>query len=236
MTSNANTLLITDFAVAEYNKKITRNKIASILVTLDTFKDFSFVCNEEFLFMINTPYKKRKVNGADYGNDYPYEEIYKNAYLITKDMGELEDSDDERDLCGCKDCKLFEDKPIPKCIYNVTCGNDADYKTMDGKIDGRRSSDWGNLGYGNNHLYHWNLCGVCHKAECGEDTDTDTDNDDGVCCVACEVVVCNKADDPPYKDERDEAVCENCWVELGYDNECNDNCDTWGEGTPKCVE
>tara|TARA_R110000822_G_scaffold89174_1_gene206228 strand:- start:45 stop:551 length:507 start_codon:yes stop_codon:yes gene_type:complete len=66
-----------------------------------------------------------------------------------------------------------EEGESQKCIYHNTCGNDADYKTMNGKIDGDKSEDWGKLGYGNNHLYHWNLCGVCHKKECGEDTDTD---------------------------------------------------------------
>ena len=73
-----------------------------------------------------------------------------------------------------------------------------------------------------------------------EDSNTDTDND--VCCVACDAVVCNYEQEPEYKNDNDEAVCDNCWVELGYDNVCqcgsNDcgNCDTWGEGTPKCVE
>ena len=82
---------------------------------------------------------------------------------------QLEDSDDERDLCGCKDCTVFEDKPIPKCLNHKTCGNDADYKTMNGKIDGNKSENWGELAYGNNHLYNWNLCGICFKEECGED-------------------------------------------------------------------
>ena len=66
------------------------------------------------------------------------------------------------------------------------CGGLADYKTLNGKIDGRKSENWGELGYSNNHLYHWNLCGKCHKEESGEDeTATDWSDDGEVMCENC---------------------------------------------------
>ena len=71
---------------------------------------------------------------------------------------------------------VFEEKEeTPKCLYHKTCGNDADYKTMNGKIDGNKSENWGELAYGNNHLYNWNLCGICFKEECGEDDEEEED-------------------------------------------------------------
>ena len=66
----------------------------------------------------------------------------------------------------------------PKCIYHKSCGNTADYKTLSGTIDGKKSESWGKLGYTNKHLYHWNLCGKCNREECGEDEDEDEDEED----------------------------------------------------------
>ena len=142
-------------------------------------------------------------------------------------------------------------EPTPKCIYNDKCGNVADYKTLDGKINGTKSETWGYLAYGNKHKFYWNLCGKCHKTECGEDTDSDDDDDDDkericcdcnrhfiedednykegwvstkcfegegcrtdwdyVCCVGCDEEVCNFGEEPPHKDKRGEAVCEDCY-------------------------
>ena len=39
--------------------------------------------------------------------------------------------------------------------------------------------------------------------ECFEDED--------VCCVGCGERVCGFTEEPPHKDERDEAVCDDCW-------------------------
>lgn len=35
-----------------------------------------------------------------------------------------------------------------------------------------------------------------------------------VCCVVCQERVCDYEEEPPHKDERDEAVCEYCWAEM----------------------
>ena len=175
----------------------------------------------------------------------------------------------------------------PKCLYVEKCGNDADWKTLNGKKDGRRSELYGKLGYGNNHRYNWNLCGKCFAEESG-DTDTSSDEDtlcgtmdcdkcdtwgegtpkcidketlidmlynartangeavcedcgkwgmavdmdydddtgfhtcckqeptdeDEVCCVACNDFVCYMNEEPPHKDNRDEAVCRACYLSL----------------------
>ena len=65
----------------------------------------------------------------------------------------------------------------PKCGW-WSCDNTADYKTLSGTIDGKKSESWGKLGYTNKHLYHWNLCGKCNREECGEDEDEDEDEED----------------------------------------------------------
>ena len=66
----------------------------------------------------------------------------------------------------------------PKCIYHKSCGNAADYKTLSGTIDGKKSESWGKLDYGySKHLYHWNLCGKCNREECGEDDDEDEEDE-----------------------------------------------------------
>ena len=39
----------------------------------------------------------------------------------------------------------------------------------------------------------------------------------GVCCVGCGEVVCDFHDEPPHKDRKGEAVCDECWV--GSDSE-----------------
>ena len=56
----------------------------------------------------------------------------------------------------------------PKCIWFKDCGGLADYKTLNGNIDGKKSISWGKQDYGNNHLYYWNLCSKCFKEEQGE--------------------------------------------------------------------
>ena len=43
-----------------------------------------------------------------------------------------------------------------------------------------------------------------------------------VCCVGCNEPVCRFEDEPPHKDQRDEAVCDDCWAEK--EDECV-NCD-----------
>ena len=86
-----------------------------------------------------------------------------------------------------------EEEESPKCIYHNTCGNDADYKTMNGKIDGNKSENWGELGYGNNNLYHWNLCGKCYKEESGEESDKEDECDD--CEGKCKSNETEKCDD-----------------------------------------
>ena len=66
----------------------------------------------------------------------------------------------------------------PKCGW-WSCDNTADYKTLSGTIDGKKSESWGKLDYGySKHLYHWNLCGKCFKEESGEDEDDESSEDE----------------------------------------------------------
>ena len=37
------------------------------------------------------------------------------------------------------------------------------------------------------------------------------ESDEDVCCVGCGERVCGFTEEPPHKDERDEAVCDECW-------------------------
>ena len=55
------------------------------------------------------------------------------------------------------------------------------------------------------------------------ESDTDYDTDDlpsdseeeekDCCCVGCNIKVCGYDEEPPHKDSRDEAVCNDCWEE-----------------------
>ena len=48
-----------------------------------------------------------------------------------------------------------------------------------------------------------------------------------VCCVGCNIKVCGYDEEPPHKDSRDEAVCNDCWEgPIIYD------CDGCGLDTP----
>ena len=38
------------------------------------------------------------------------------------------------------------------------------------------------------------------------------DEDEDVCCVGCGERVCGFTEEPPHKDRKDEAVCDDCWV------------------------
>lgn len=48
-------------------------------------------------------------------------------------------------------------------------------------------------------------CDECRGSECEDD----------VCCVGCGEKVCEYNEEPPHKDSRDEAVCEDCWSVCG---------------------
>lgn len=55
------------------------------------------------------------------------------------------------------------------------------------------------------------LCRVCY--EDGDYKDDDENEDNMVCCVGCNEPVCHFDDEPPHKDKKDEAVCDDCWEE-----------------------
>ena len=56
--------------------------------------------------------------------------------------------------------------------------------------------------------YISDYCDYCSDPE----TDDETDWDDDVCCVGCQERVCGFNEEPPHKDERGEAVCDECWT------------------------
>jgi hypothetical protein len=118
-------------------------------------------------------------------------------WICSDDEDEPETDDEE------VDCKSNGDL---KCLR---CDNPPAWKTLNGLIDGQKSESWGEIAYGNNHLFHWNMCNDCFKKEQDED-ETDTEDED-VVCVGCNEFVCKFNDEPPHKDERDEALCEDCF-------------------------
>ena len=105
----------------------------------------------------------------------------------------------------------------PKCIYHKSCGNAADYKTLSGTIDGKKSESWGELAY-SNHLYHWNLCGKCFKEESDgldtndeEESDEDEDEVEEYECVQCSVEVKTEKDLTITYGCMDMKFCEDCY-------------------------
>ena len=48
----------------------------------------------------------------------------------------------------------------------------------------------------------------------------DEEEEDTVHCVGCGEFVCKFTEEPPYKDDRDEAVCEECYIELHEEEVC----------------
>ena len=67
------------------------------------------------------------------------------------------------------------------------------------------------------------------KAESWEhDGYEDEDEHHDVCCVGCGEFVCYKEEEPDHKDERDEAICEDCYKEF-HGEEDEDTCKTCNE-------
>ena len=62
------------------------------------------------------------------------------------------------------------------------------------------------------------LCGGCgkndmrnyYKIPFPEDRCSDCEEEEDVCCVGCNERVCSFNEEPPHKDSRDEAVCDEC--------------------------
>jgi len=50
-------------------------------------------------------------------------------------------------------------------------------------------------------------CGGSHRSNCAECENEDED----VCCVGCGERVCGFTEEPPHKDRKDEAVCDDCY-------------------------
>ena len=64
------------------------------------------------------------------------------------------------------------------------------------------------------------------EEECLSDTEDDTEE---VCCVGCNTKVCGYDEEPPHKDSRDEAVCNDCWEEVCEPSMRLVNCDFCGK-------
>ena len=45
------------------------------------------------------------------------------------------------------------------------------------------------------------------------------EEEEDVCCVGCDEVVCKFSEEPPHKDSRGEAVCEECSIHLPEEEE-----------------
>ena len=93
----------------------------------------------------------------------------------------------------------------PKCGW-WSCDNTADYKTLSGTIDGKKSESWGKLDYGySKHLYHWNLCGEEEDKQCA-----DCEIEAKKHCDECGGYGSCSDDD----EEEEEYKCEQCSVEV----------------------
>ena len=58
-------------------------------------------------------------------------------------------------------------------------------------------------------------CGSCRHL-CDKEEEKEEEED--VCCVVCYIKVCGYDEEPPHKDSRDEAVCNDCWDEEEVEN------------------
>lgn len=61
-----------------------------------------------------------------------------------------------------------------------------------------------------NERYIGEVCPVYCCSGCDE---LDNTEDEDVCCVGCGERVCGFTEEPPHKDRKDEAVCDDCWVD-----------------------
>jgi len=59
-------------------------------------------------------------------------------------------------------------------------------------------------------------CLICSKCSGMEE-----EEEEDVCCVGCNEVVCKFSEEPPHKDSRGEAVCEECSIFLPEEKYCS---------------
>ena len=57
---------------------------------------------------------------------------------------------------------------------------------------------------------------IAHEEDFIEKKEEEEEEDD-VCCVGCGEFVCKYEDEPDHKDERDEAICDDCYEEEEFD-------------------
>ena len=103
----------------------------------------------------------------------------------------------------CLKCAPKYETPIQNIDECVACGKEVvvDYETGKG--------------------YTIANCNNCDKMLCRDCLESGTEDmckycnkkeaEDDVCCVGCGEVVCKFSEEPPHKDDREEAVCPDCF-------------------------
>tara|TARA_Y100001972_G_C7588987_1_gene295285 strand:+ start:130 stop:924 length:795 start_codon:yes stop_codon:yes gene_type:complete len=139
--------------------------------------------------------------GCD-GEERQLTEEYPSGEILCQDDCEEEDCDCEElnpelklQEYRCAICMKKEEEEEEQYICCV-CKRD-----FTDEVDGRPSAEeWEETGI---------ICVDCFDKKEGYDKD----KEDPVCCVACGEEVCKFEEEPPHKDRKGEAVCEDCFAE-----------------------
>ena len=131
------------------------------------------------------------------------------------------DCDDEEKK-ECRDCKIEAKKHCKLCCgyeceeeekYNFEDITEEDEKKakceMCSEIGNCNHNFWLVLDKPDERLV-FGLCGECDPPE-------DEEEEEDVCCVGCNKKVCSFNEEPPNKDSRGEAVCDDCGEEEEYE-------------------
>ena len=196
-----------ELALVEYNKMIKENEDENDydLIYLD------YIDEEEEQDNVECWEKGVQELGGVYGLGHHYQEEEFNGCCA--------DCDDEEKK-ECRDCKIEAKKHCKLCCgyeceeeekYNFEDITEEDEKKakceMCSEIGNCNHNFWLVLDKPDERLV-FGLCGECDPPE---------DEEEDVCCVGCNKKVCSFNEEPPNKDSRGEAVCDDCGEEEEYE-------------------